>query len=168
MGGRGRKISGGAFGQQYAGGFGGIGFGQDSAPADRSTRPREISEYRRQVNNDGTLRTTGGGVNWERIEFADSQRKRVTKFFFTKTGAGLAIGEGGAFFVMTTDKKIWKRMPSPLRYLMFDGVFTDESNGVVGGAGGSILFTADAGLSWTKAAVFGSAETKLNSVFFIN
>jgi len=114
------------------------------------------------------LRTADGGVSWERIEFADSQRKRVTKFFFTKTGAGLAIGEAGAFFAMTTDEKIWKRTPSPLRYLMFDGVFTDDSNGVVVGAGGSILFTDDAGLSWAKASVFGKAETKLNSVFFIN
>jgi len=114
------------------------------------------------------LRTTDGGANWERIEFADNQRKRVTKFFFAKNGAGLAIGESGAFFAMTTDKKIWKRLPSPLRYLMFDGVFTDESNGVIVGAGGSILFTDDAGSSWTKAAVIGSAETKLNSVFFIN
>jgi photosystem II stability/assembly factor-like uncharacterized protein len=114
------------------------------------------------------MRTSDGGVNWERIEFVDSQRKRVTKFFFTKDGKGLAIGEGGAFFSMTGNEKIWKRLPSPVRYLMFDGVFTDESNGVVVGAGGSILFTDDAGLSWSKASVFGDAEAKLNSVFFIN
>ena len=114
------------------------------------------------------LKTVNGGANWERIEFADSQRKRVTKFFFAENGAGLAIGEGGAFFALAGDKKIWKRQPSPMRYLMFDGVFTGDSNAVVVGAGGSILFTDNAGLSWTNASVFGGAEAKLNSVFFIN
>jgi len=114
------------------------------------------------------LKTINGGVYWERIEFADSQRKRVTRFFFTKNGAGLAIGEGGALFAVTNDKKIWKRMPSPVRYLMSDGIFTDDSNGTIVGAGGSILFTDDAGLSWTKASVIGGAETKLNAVFFVN
>ncbi len=114
------------------------------------------------------LKTANGGVFWERVEFADSQRKRVTKFFFAENGAGLAIGEGGAFFALSDDKKIWKRQPSPVRYLMFDGVFTCGSNAVVVGASGSILFTEDAGLSWKSASIFGGAETKLNSVFFIN
>jgi len=41
-------------------------------------------------------------------------------------------------------------------------------NRVVVGAGGSILFTDDAGSSWNKASIFGNSKTKLNSVFFIN
>ncbi len=114
------------------------------------------------------LRTTNGGTDWERIEFTASQRKRITKIFFTKNGAGFALGEGGAIYAMSDDEKIWKRAPLPLRYLMFDGIFTDDSSGVIVGAGGSILFTGDAGLSWTKASIFGSAEAKLNSIFFIN
>lgn len=114
------------------------------------------------------LKTTDGGKYWGRIEFTDNQRKRITKFFFTKNGLGLAIGESGAFFAMQDDKKIWKRLPSPARYLMFDGTFTDDYHGIVVGAGGSILFTEDAGLSWNKASIFGEPETKLNSVFFIN
>jgi len=114
------------------------------------------------------LKTIDGGVNWERVEFADSQRKRITKFFFTKSGAGLAIGEGGAFFALADDKKTWKRIPSAARFLLFDGIFTDDSNGAVVGAGGTILFTEDAGLSWNKAAIFGDADAKLNAVFFVN
>ena len=114
------------------------------------------------------LKTVNGGDSWERIEFADSQRKRVTKIFFAKNGAGLAIGEGGAFFALSNDRKIWKRQSSPVRYLMFDGVFTDDSNGVIVGAGGSILFTDNAGSSWTQASVFGGADAKLNAVFFTN
>lgn len=114
------------------------------------------------------LRTNNGGIYWERVEFTDHQRKRITKFFFSENGTGLAIGEGGAFFAMSDDKRNWKRIPSPTPHLMFDGIFTDESNGVLVGAGSSILFTDDAGASWQKASISGNSETKLNSVFFIN
>jgi len=69
---------------------------------------------------------------------------------------------------MADDNKTWKRIASPSRYLMFDGTFTGDSHGVIVGAAGSILFTEDAGLSWNKASVFGEADAKLNSVFFIN
>lgn len=114
------------------------------------------------------LKTVNGGVSWDRIEFTDNQRKRITKIFFTKNGSAWAIGEGGAFYAMQDDKKTWKRSSSPVRYLLFDGIFTGDSHGVVVGAGGSILFTEDAGLSWNKASVLGNPETKLNSVFFLN
>lgn len=114
------------------------------------------------------LKTADGGVSWKRVEFNDNQRKRVTKFFFAKNGTGLAIGEGGAVFGLADDKKTWKRLPSPARYLLFDGIFTDDAHGTIVGAGGSILFTEDAGLSWNKASIFGDANAKLNSVFFIN
>jgi photosystem II stability/assembly factor-like uncharacterized protein len=114
------------------------------------------------------LKTNDGGASWKRIEFTDNQRKRITKFFFAKSGLGLAVGEGGAFFAMQDDGETWKRSRSPIRYLMFDGIFTDDAHGVVVGAGGSILFTEDAGLSWNKSSVFGNSETKLNSVFFLN
>lgn len=114
------------------------------------------------------LKTADGGVSWKHVEFSGNQRKRITKIFFTKSGLGLAIGEGGAFFAMQEDGKPWKSAPSPARYLLFDGTFTDEMNGVIVGAGASILYTENAGLSWSKASVFGNSEAKLNSVFFLN
>ncbi len=51
---------------------------------------------------------------------------------------------------------------------MLDGVFTDDSHGAMVGAGGTILFTDDAGASWNKSDVLNDSNTKLNSVFFIN
>ncbi len=114
------------------------------------------------------LKTVNGGVDWERIEFTIDQRKRITKILFAKNGTILAIGESGAFFSMADDEKTWTRLPSPVRYLMFDGLFTDASHGVVVGAGGSILFTEDAGATWNKASIFGESNAKLSSVFFIN
>ncbi len=114
------------------------------------------------------LKTTDGGIKWERAEFADGERKRITKFFFAENGAGRAIGEGGALFALGSDDKTWKRTASPSRYVLFDGIFTNDNNGAIVGAGGTILFTDDAGSSWNAAAVFGAPNAKLNAVFFVN
>lgn len=113
------------------------------------------------------LKTSDGGATWEPVEIINLRRKRLTKIFFNKYDFGVAVGDNGAFFATTDDKKIWKQMPSPV-YLLFDGLFTDEWNGVVVGAGGAILFTDDAGLSWKSASVLGESKPRFNAVFFIN
>lgn len=115
------------------------------------------------------MRTRNGGASWEKIEFTGGKRERVAKLFFTKSGMGFAVGEAGAFFVRRgNEKEEWKKQAAPVRYLLLDGVFTDDFHGAVVGAGGSILFTDDAGLSWNQAAVRGDPKIKLNSVFFVN
>lgn len=114
------------------------------------------------------LHTTDGGRNWDKVEFAGIRRERVADIFFTADGYGAAIGEAGAFFVMEDDRKTWKKQPAPTRYLMTAGVFTDKSKGVMIGAGGTILFTEDAGYSWEQATLGGGGRAKLGSVFFID
>lgn len=114
------------------------------------------------------MKTNNGGADWEQINFVGGRRERITKIFFTKSGLGFAIGEAGAFFSLQADSKTWKKQSPPIHYLMLDGTFSDDFNGAVVGAGGSILFTDNAGLSWTRASVQGEPKTKLNSVFFIN
>ncbi len=116
------------------------------------------------------LKTTDGGANWERVEFNDSQRRHIARVFFAKNGDITAVGEGGSFLAMSgDDEKVWKRVPLPVRYLMLDGIFTDEANGAAVGAGGSILFTDDGGASWKNATLWGGkTDTKLNAVFFVN
>lgn len=114
------------------------------------------------------LKTSDGGETWQRVEFGNNQRKRITKIFFNKYEAGAAIGEGGAFYAMSDDRKIWKQQPLPARFLLADGVYTGDWNGVVVGAGGAVFFTEDAGLSWLKASLFGDQTAKLNAVFFVN
>ena len=114
------------------------------------------------------LKTADGGTVWEPVELVNPQRKRLTKIFFNKNGLGSAIGENGAFFTMSDDEKIWKQTASPARFLLFDGIYNGDWNGVVVGAGGAIFFTEDAGLSWTKASILGASEARFNAVFFIN
>lgn len=114
------------------------------------------------------LKTSDGGAHWERIEFVGGRRERIAKIFFNKRDSGAAIGENGAYFALGDDKKTWKKMSLPVRYLMLDGIFTDDFHGAMVGAGGTILFTEDAGLSWSKSIVPNSSDTRLNSVFFID
>jgi photosystem II stability/assembly factor-like uncharacterized protein len=114
------------------------------------------------------LKTSNGGADWEKIEFTNSGRMRIAKIFFSDNGLGFAVGESGAIFILQDDGKTWKKHPSPIRYLLLDGGFTDKRNGVMVGAGGNIFFTEDAGISWNQANIFGAPNVKFNSVFFVN
>jgi photosystem II stability/assembly factor-like uncharacterized protein len=113
------------------------------------------------------MKTTDGGANWEKIEFRDAERARLTKIFFNQKGKGFAVGESGAFYE-SKDEGAWERSPSPIRYLLLDGAFFDDSNGAIVGAGGSIYFTGNAGASWNQANVFGNKTAKLNSLCFVD
>ena len=114
------------------------------------------------------LKTSNAGQNWERVEFTGgSGRERIVRIFFSKNKSGFAVGGTGAFFV-ERDEKIWKKSPFPVVNAMFDGVFSDESNAVIVGAGGSVFFSENAGATWNKAVLNGFQKAKLNSIFFIN
>ena len=113
------------------------------------------------------MKTTDGGENWERVEFKDAGRARITRIFFNQKGKGFAIGESGAFFELNDDGA-WEKSPLPIRYLLLDGVFSGDMSGAIVGAGGNVYFTEDAGESWNQANVFSKSAAKLNSVFFAN
>lgn len=114
------------------------------------------------------LKTTNGGVDWDKIEFDDIKRERLVKLFFNTEKHGFAVGESGAFYALRDGGEKWKRQASPIRYLMLDGTFTDAKNGIIVGASGSILFTEDAGATWKPSSVFNNPSVKFNSVFFVN
>jgi photosystem II stability/assembly factor-like uncharacterized protein len=117
------------------------------------------------------LKTSDGGVNWERINVFADERERIVRLFFSKSGGGFAVGEAGALWAMTDEKSVWKKVSLPVRYLMLAGNFMDEMRGAVVGGGGTILMTEDQGLSWNPATITSNDKknnAKLNSVFFIN
>ena len=115
------------------------------------------------------LKTTDGGASWEKLNVFGDERERIVRLFFSKDGGGFAVGEAGAFWAMTDNKTVWKKIGLPVRYLMLAGKFTDEMRGTIVGGNGTILLTEDYGLSWNPATIIGkSANTKLNSVFFVN
>ena len=114
------------------------------------------------------MKTNNGGETWEQIEFNKSDRQRITRIFFAENGFGLAVGETGAFYGLQDDNSNWKKLSSPSRFLMLDGLFTDNFHAAIVGGGGTILFTEDAGTTWNPAFVSDKVKAKLNSVFFIN
>lgn len=123
---------------------------------------------RGQNSSSYLMKTTDSGETWEKVEFADGGRNRITRIFFNQKGKGLAIGENGAFFELQADGQTWGKSPSPIRYLLLGGVFSDDQHGTIVGAGGTVYFTEDAGASWDQANVFGDKTAKFNSVFFAN
>ena len=56
----------------------------------------------------------------------------------------------------------------PSRFLLLDGNFFNQNQGVIVGGGGTSFFTEDGGNSWNTANFTNKATTKLNAVFFIN
>ena len=131
------------------------------------------NQFNRGAGNSSSylMKTVDGGATWEQRNFnADgSGRERIAKIFSAKNGLiMMAIGESGVIFALQDDEKTWKRIASPIRYLLLDGAFADDFHATIAGAGASILFSEDAGASWNKAMIYGDAKTKFNRVFFVN
>jgi len=111
-------------------------------------------------------KTVDGGLTWEKIEFEDAGRERVTKLLFGPDGSARAFGEGGIFYKLLDDGRTWRRSKTAIHFLLLDGAFGGDSVGAIVGAGGTIMFTEDGGLTWENASLLGAADTKFNSVFF--
>lgn len=111
------------------------------------------------------LRTSDGGKTWEKLDFPG--KRRIANVFFNRD-AVFAVGEAGAMFALDGAASQWKTRPAPVRFLLIDGAFMDDSRGAIVGGGGTILYTEDAGTTWRPARVWGRSETKLNAVFFLN
>ncbi|MFN0277863.1 MAG: WD40/YVTN/BNR-like repeat-containing protein [Pyrinomonadaceae bacterium] len=127
----------------------------------------ERNIYARGVNASSYLRkTTDGGHTWERIEFQDGGRERVTKLLFNKNGGGTAFGEGGIFYKLQEDGTSWKKSQTSIHFLLLDGAFSDGPIGSIVGTGGTIIFTDDYGLTWEKASLLGDTDTRFNAIFF--
>ena len=112
------------------------------------------------------LRTEDGGESWNKVEFPDAGRERMTRLLFHNDGRATAFGEGGVFYGLKAETAQWKKSQTGLRYLLLDGAYSNNRNGAIVGAAGTILFTDDGGLSWAKATLLGDLDTRFNAVDF--
>ncbi|MBV9214907.1 MAG: hypothetical protein JO053_01925 [Acidobacteria bacterium] len=127
----------------------------------------ERNIYARGNNPISYLRkTTDGGRNWEKIEFENIGRERVTRLLFGPDGRATAFGEGGIFYKLQEDGVTWKKYQTAIHFLLMDGAYGENSLGAIVGAGGTIMFTEDGGLTWEKATLMGDYEARFNAVFF--
>ena len=123
--------------------------------------------YTRGKNPTSYLRkTVNGGRTWEKVEFPEAGRERMTKLLFSKDGRGTAFGEGGIFYTLQDDGLSWKKSRTAIRYLLLNGGYSDDKAGAIVGAGGTIMFTEDAGRSWKKATLVGDPDTRFNAIYF--
>jgi photosystem II stability/assembly factor-like uncharacterized protein len=111
-------------------------------------------------------RTTDGGLTWEKVEFEDGGRQRVTRILFNAAGIGTAFGEGGVFYKLQADGISWKKSQTAIHYLLLDGAYSGDTVGAIVGTGGTIMFTEDGGLTWEKATLLGDTDTRFNAVYF--
>ncbi len=109
------------------------------------------------------MQTQDGGESWKRIEIGD-ERNRMVRMFFSQSGEGIVVGEGGAILSLRSGNTAWLKSSLPVRYLMLDGRFFDNAKAVVVGGGGTILFTEDDGRTWLESNVFGASPAKLFAV----
>lgn len=114
------------------------------------------------------MQTVDGGKTWHKVDFKDSNRRRITKIVFSGSGNGIAVGEMGTLYGLEENRVTWEKLASPTSYLMLDGAFGDQFNGAIVGGGGTILFTEDAGATWSRAALSESSRSMLRSVFFVD
>jgi photosystem II stability/assembly factor-like uncharacterized protein len=127
----------------------------------------ERNIYARGANATSYLRrTTDGGRTWEKVEFQNGGRERVTKLLFHEDGRATAFGEGGVFYGLQEDRTSWKKSQTAIHYLLLDGAFANENVGAIVGTGGTILFTEDGGFTWEKATLLGDVDTRFNAVDF--
>jgi photosystem II stability/assembly factor-like uncharacterized protein len=127
----------------------------------------ERSAYDRAGGAASYLRkTTDGGRTWEQMEFKAAGRNRIKRLIFNRDGAGTAFGESGIFYALQPDGSSWKKSLSSFHFLLLDGAYSDRNLGTIVGAGGTILFTADAGQTWEKASLLGDTAIRLNAVCF--
>jgi photosystem II stability/assembly factor-like uncharacterized protein len=111
-------------------------------------------------------KTKDGGHSWDKIEFEDAGRERVTRLLFNNDGSATAFGEGGIFFKLQPDGQTWKKFHTAIHFLLLDGAISDNSTGAIVGAGGTIMFTEDGGMTWDRATLLPNSESKFNAVYF--
>lgn len=128
----------------------------------------ERNVYARGNNPISYLRkTTNGGVTWDKVEFEDIGRERVTRLLFSPDGRATAFGEGGIFYKLQEDGLTWKKSHTMIHFVLLDGAFAGNAGlGAIVGAGGTIMFTDDGGLTWEKATLIGNTDAKFNAISF--
>ena len=112
------------------------------------------------------MRTEDGGTTWNKIGFENSNRRRISNLVFTDSGFGLAVGELGTLYALENDRISWQKVVPPTRFLMLDAAFAGEMKGAIVGGGGMIMFTEDAGVTWSPATFSRRPDSMFKSVYF--
>jgi photosystem II stability/assembly factor-like uncharacterized protein len=114
------------------------------------------------------LKTEDGGFSWRRI-FLNSPgpNVRLVRAIFADSQRGWVFGETGIIFVTRDGGDHWERQASPTKHLLLGGAFVDYAHLWLVGAGGTIVQSGDAGMTWQSGIVRDDANTRFTAASFV-
>ncbi|MBD3161213.1 MAG: hypothetical protein GF346_03395, partial [Candidatus Eisenbacteria bacterium] len=106
------------------------------------------------------VRTTDGGADWERLDFAYETSAALNGVAFVSTSRGWVVGEQGRIFATTDGGATWTPQTSGTNRKLSKVFFLDAQQGWITGGWGDgssylVLKTTDGGTSWQNQS-FGS------------
>jgi photosystem II stability/assembly factor-like uncharacterized protein len=124
------------------------------------------------VENRGIiLKTTDGGVNWERQE-SPVIGANLNAVYFINNDIGWAVGQARTIIKTTDGGATWVQQgPVGVNRFYTAVYFADENNGWIVGQNGYFLSTSDGGTTWqirTDTGNFGVQNWNANDFTFIN
>jgi photosystem II stability/assembly factor-like uncharacterized protein len=117
------------------------------------------------------LKTTDGGVNWER-QTSPVVGANLNAVFFLDNNIGWAVGQARTIIKTTDGGVTWVRQgPVGVNRFYTSVYFADENNGWIVGQNGYFLSTSDGGTTWVVRTNTGNFQVQnwtANDVAFIN
>lgn len=92
------------------------------------------------------IKTEDGGETWTTVESFE-QGQRINKVFAIDDNICCAVGNSGLILSTFNGGKDWEKQSSPTTNDLYDVVFLDKEIGYVCGANGTLLKTANGGVS---------------------
>ena len=116
------------------------------------------------------LRTSNGGLNWQRVLIDSAFRVKAFHFFDNNIGiaVGGSYGQVGYIYKTSDGGFIWyDATPSNIYFHLYDIVFPNPLTGYLGGFYG-VMKTTNGGINWSEVLIFGPAYTTLGKIDFID
>jgi len=118
------------------------------------------------------LKTVDGGATWTRVEVTGQEVDvRLVRILFADDERGWVFGEEGALYVTRDGGASWSRQRVPTRHLLLGGVFLNQLQGWLVGAGATVLQTTNSGETWRAGGpvvTTGGPAARLNGVSFVD
>ena len=125
---------------------------------------------RRDASATYLLHTADAGDSWQKVTMPQLRNKRLVGLLFNSTKRGWTFGEEGTLLGISASETAWKAFESPTHHLLLGGTFLDENQAWIVGAGGTIIRTADGGITWQRSNIAEAAArgVRLTAISFVN
>lgn len=116
------------------------------------------------TSSGAVLKTTDGGLNWQKI--TPEPNLSAWGIGFVNSSTGFYCGYDGKINYTSNGGISWTAQNSRTTNILFDIFQVNTQNAWTCGAGGKILYTNDAGTYWDES--ISNTASELRSIYFIN